>query len=202
MIERFVDTGVTIGAGLVVGWWLAPDGRSATEQPLQPEPPEIAAPAPAPAPILPPQESLAGKATDCAIPSASPAPTAVLMPELYLDWIGYPPEPQTERYAYDYYADFAQDVRDEPWAAAMEAGIADFMARRLPPDKVVVDYVQCRSRQCVIAGYALADDTSAFGEIRNSGWWQAQGITYEVMTSGRDGRDNFVVFFERYPHEN
>jgi hypothetical protein len=123
------------------------------------------------------------------------------IPEVYLDMIGYPEDSTPAPDRYDRYVAFARDVRDEPWAAAMEAGIANFAAR-LNQMEVVVEYIECRSLYCVIAGYSPTGSTAQLWDMRDTGWWQAAGAGADIVQSGRDGQADFVLFVERYANGN
>ena len=142
---------------------------------------------------------------NCADETSSPVQTALSapepMPEVYLDMIGYPEESTPAPDRYDRYVAFASDVRDESWAAAMEAGIANFAAR-LNQMEVVVEYIECRSLYCVIAGHSPTGSTAQLGDMRDTGWWQAAGTFADIVQSGRDGQADFVLFVERYADGN
>jgi hypothetical protein len=123
------------------------------------------------------------------------------LPDAYLEIVG--PFENTKRplETYDRYVAFAQDDRDESWAAAMEAGIANFAARQFEIDGTVVDFAECRSRFCVIAGHSPTGQTARFGSIRGEGWWQAAGPASKSVTSGHDGSLLYVLIYERYANE-
>jgi hypothetical protein len=90
---------------------------------------------------------------------------------------------------------FAQELRDEPWAFAMEAGITDFYAARAPSLGAVIESIECRAENCEVAGY-LADGTehisSNLYEFTSEPWWQGSDAT-SVHEFEADGRDSFVL---------
>lgn len=77
------------------------------------------------------------------------------------------------------YERFKSDVRDNSWADAMELGINQYIAERGSDLELVFDFVECRSRYCVVAGVSYSQDRGPWNtfnpEMTNSGWWLASG---------------------------
>lgn len=102
------------------------------------------------------------------------------------------------------HAMFEREPRDETWAYAMEAGINDYIANRWAGDGTVVEYVECRSQHCEIAGYVHDGyenkSASILGAIRKEGWWQGGNSTHS--TGGNiDGLNRFVIILNRHGSE-
>lgn len=204
MIRRFIDAVATVLAGIAIGWLLAPGGQSDPRLRAERSPS-------ATTPSMPVASVQAGDTStesvndNCADETSSPVQTALStpepIPEVYLDMIGYPEDGTSTPDRYDRYLAFARDVRDESWAAAMEAGIANFAAR-LNQMEVVVEYIECRTLYCVIAGHSPTGSQGQLGDMRDTGWWQAAGVGADIVQSGRDGQDDFVLFVERYANGN
>jgi hypothetical protein len=129
---------------------------------------------------------------------ATPEP----IPDVYRDIVGPLAEQTSGPEPYDLYVAFARDVRDEPWAAAMETGIANWSAGKNPSAELVIDYVECRSSICVVAGYSSTGSTAFLGSMRDEGWWQAEGALMAVFHSGHDGSAEFLKFVTRYADTN
>ena len=123
----------------------------------------------------------------------------VRIPSVYKALVGPIPPPRLD--SAEVHALFAKEPRDEPWAYAMEAGINNHIANFGAGDGVVVEYVECRSRYCEIAGFTQEDNKHNFSytleDIRRSGWWQAAGGSH-YFGGQHDGVDRFVIIVSRY----
>lgn len=123
------------------------------------------------------------------------------VPELY-DTMLKPRElPKSLRTA-ELYERFMGDARDNAWADAMELGINQYIAERGSDLEVVFDFVECRSRYCVVAGVSYSQDRGPWNtfnpEMRNSGWWLASGGDSTVGgTYGSETRFATVISRER-----
>jgi hypothetical protein len=77
------------------------------------------------------------------------------------------------------YERFRVELRDNAWADSMELGIKQYIAARGADLGLVFDFVECRSRYCVIAGVSYGQDHTPWNtynpELRSSGWWLASG---------------------------
>ncbi len=96
------------------------------------------------------------------------------------------------------YDRFMSDSRDNAWADAMELGINQYIAERGPDLEVVFEFVECRSRYCVVAGVSYSQDRGPWNtfnpEMSNSGWWQASGGESTVGgTYGSETRFAIVI---------
>jgi hypothetical protein len=95
---------------------------------------------------------------------------------------------------------FATDERDESWAYTMELAIQNHLAVNQKPDGALIEYVECRSRMCVVAGTVPAGSNSDFSEhlnaMRETGWWQ---LSDSASTAGgiANGEFRFVTFIPR-----
>lgn len=70
---------------------------------------------------------------------------------------------------------FANEPRDEPWAAAMEAGINDYLATLGAERGMVFEYVECQTKTCEVAGYVVDEKYGSGGvpdELLEQPWWQ------------------------------
>ena len=120
------------------------------------------------------------------------------LPAVYSEVIGSP-QPKRLRAA-DRHAIFLTEFRDEVWASAMESGIRNYVSDNASNLDIVVEYFECRSEHCEIAGYAPPGKESDINQLKNglrsSGWWmggQSAGTTSQTI----DGVDRFVIIFNR-----
>ena len=95
---------------------------------------------------------------------------------------------------------FSQDTRDESWAYTMELGIREYLAANQNANGTVVEYVECRSRMCEIAGVVYPGGQDDFSEhlevMRQSGWWQLSN-SHHSSGANVDGEYRFVSFIPR-----
>ena len=119
------------------------------------------------------------------------------IPEQYRQTIGPVVRPPTfgERFRA-----FEAEPVDVPWAQAMETGLNDFMAVQGPQSSSVIEFIQCRSTACVIAGYSIPTqeglDASILGDLRKQSWWEG-GHTSSTRLSRDDGSISFVILLDR-----
>ena len=120
------------------------------------------------------------------------------LPAVYSEVIGSP-QPKRLRVA-DRHAIFLTEPRDEAWASAMESGISNYLADNASNLSFRVEFVECRSEHCEIAGYVpegYLDDTSDLRNgLRNSGWWQG-GVSSASTGMEIDGVERIVIMFNR-----
>ncbi len=120
------------------------------------------------------------------------------LPAVYSEVIGSP-QPKRLRVA-DRHAIFLTEPRDEAWASAMESGISNYLADNASNLSFRVEFVECRSEHCEIAGYVpegYLDDTSDLKNgLKNSGWWQG-GISSASTGMEIDGVERIVIMFNR-----
>lgn len=119
----------------------------------------------------------------------------IRMPSNYQEMIG-PVRTQPTTLA-EMHANFASEPRVESWAIAMETGINDYIANSSPRLGVVVEYVECRSRTCEIAGYRIdgeSDRTASLRMMVQEPWWQGGRKSY-LGGHWVDGVDYFVTIF-------
>ena len=120
------------------------------------------------------------------------------LPAVYSEVIGSP-QPKRLRVA-DRHAIFLTEPRDEAWASAMESGINNYLADNASNLSFRVEFVECRSEHCEIAGYVpegYLDDTSDLKNgLKNSGWWQG-GISSASTGMEIDGVERIVIMFNR-----
>lgn len=97
-----------------------------------------------------------------------PVPPSI--PSIYEDHLR---RPDRMLEASDFHEIFKNELRDEPWAAAMESGIHHSIANAGSGDWAVVEYVECRSRICEIAGYVQAGQhpMRLIEQFADSGAW-------------------------------
>jgi hypothetical protein len=198
VIRRLADAAVTAAVGVVAGWLLAAMIPAAPRPGSGPVPAEH--PKSTPKASAPRGATSAGRENCPRVFATSPASVNASrepLPGVYRDMIGPVQDKNPMQWAYDSYAAFARDVRDETWASTMEAGITVW-AGGLDGREMVIDYVECRSKYCLIAGYELRGNTAQIGDLPAAGWWQADGSLSSHMVSGRDGRTDFVLFVDRY----
>jgi hypothetical protein len=127
-----------------------------------------------------------------------PAP---VIPGSYRDTIG----PIVAHKSYgEQYRDFEAEPIDGSWAQAMEIGINDFIAIHGPSSNEVFEFVQCRSSNCVLAGYKDPSQepqgASIIGDLSRQPWWQGGGSASSTNTI-KDGRRSFVIFISRYDRQ-
>lgn len=99
------------------------------------------------------------------------------------------------------FRDFEAEPIDDSWAHAMEAGINNFVAVHGPGSGEVFEFVQCRSSNCVLAGYTIHGQephgASVIGELGRQPWWQGGQAASSTYGSG-DNRTSFVVLIPRF----
>ena len=200
MIARFADATTTLAAGLAIGFLIAEAGKSS------PDVPPAQVPHSSTAASLPTDSPAENTLTDsdttgCYDITSDTRQAAIATPEpvpdVYRGLIGPLGEQTSTPKPYDLYVAFARDVRDEPWAAAMEAGIANWSAGRNPSAEAVIDYIECRSSSCMVAGHSPTGNLGFLGKIRDQGWWQGEGASMKVGYSG-----DILLFFNRYADTN
>jgi hypothetical protein len=199
MIVRSIDALVMLAGGFIVGWLLVPETQP-LPPPVEPAPvdePALSVPA-APEPQVAPADCPEAAVVE---PPPPPVPQATLqppLPEVYQRIVG-PTTAELGGFApYVAYANFAREPRDEAWATAMEAGMGDWADRVASPESVRIDYAECRTRSCIVAGHAETGDTTILGRLTAEGWWQATGSVDIRMRSARNDSADFVVFVHRY----
>ena len=135
--------------------------------------------------------------TDGEAEGTSAAPISNI-PAVYKEVIGRP-RPRQLRVA-DRHAIFLTEPRDEAWASAMESGISNYLADNASNMRIVVEFVECRSEHCEVAGYVHDGSRDYISGLRNglknSGWWQG-GISSASTNKKIDGVDRFVIMFNR-----
>lgn len=205
MIGRFVDTIATLAAGLVIGWLISGSDK------VSPDLASTLESGSGTATVLPAVRPAENKLTDsnnvrCAeVPSyteQAAVGTPEPLPAIYRGLIGSLTEQTLARNASDRYVAFMREVRDEPWAAAMEAGITSWSTGKDQQVEMVIDYIQCRSHSCIVAGQTLTGNTMSLGDLRNQGWWQAEDAGMLKVKSARDGTADFLFFIGRYADTN
>ncbi len=126
------------------------------------------------------------------------AVSASNIPAIYSEVIGSP-QPKRLRVA-DRHAIFLTEPRDEAWASAMESGINNFLADNASNLSFKVEFVECRSEHCEIAGYVpdgYPDDSGDLKNgLKNSGWWQG-GISSASTGREINGVQRTVFIFNR-----
>lgn len=119
------------------------------------------------------------------------------IPEQYRQTIGPVVQPPTFGERFKAFEDEPVDV---PWARAMETGLNDFIAVQGPQNSSVVEFIQCRSTACVIAGYSIPNqeglDASILGDLRKQSWWEG-GRTSSTHLGRDDGTRSFVIMIDR-----
>jgi len=127
----------------------------------------------------------------------------IRIPSRYRDLVG--PLPGDQPSSSELHALFENEPRDEPWAYAMETGINDHIATYGAGEATVVEYVECRSRFCEIGGFESGDNaggfSSTYGDMRRSGWWQAEGGSNYILGGQAEGGSRFVIIISRYGRE-
>lgn len=201
MITRILDVTLTLTVGLAAGYLVA--GYSGNERGIPPATVSYTGETAARPSIDPAvSNTVEGSVDDCRPEYTSdPAPstdTTMPLPEVYLDVIGPLTPRRSGPEAYDYFAAFARELRDEPWAAAMEAGISSWVDEKRHVTGTTVDFAECRASVCVVAGHSTTGDTSLLDRIQYEGWWLASGPSMDMVVSGRDGSADFVKIYNRY----
>ena len=144
-----------------------------------------------------PENSNKYKRPDVDLEDSVPVPTSNI-PAVYSKIIGQP-QPKQLRIA-DRHAIFLAEPRDEAWASAMESGINNYLADNASNLGFKVEYVECRSEHCEIAGYlpeGHPDDTGTLKNgLKNSGWWQG-GVSSASTGREIDGVERVVIIFNR-----
>ena len=95
---------------------------------------------------------------------------------------------------------FKSEARDEPWALAMESGINHSIANSGSGEWAVVEYVECRSRICEIAGYMHDDENHArdlIADFLKSGAWSGTPSTHSTRFSDKDLK-RFITIISGY----
>lgn len=130
---------------------------------------------------------------------ASIGDNPVRIPSVYRDLVGPIPTPTISNV--EKLERFENEPRDEPWAFAMETGINNHIAEFGTVGGRVVEYVECRSQQCWIAGLIDKGHQGSTGrplnDMRRSGWWQAEGGG-DSITVNTNGLTRFVLIYRRY----
>ena len=120
------------------------------------------------------------------------------IPYIYNDVIG---EPKPKRLmTADRHAAFLLEPRDQSWASAMESGIANYLADNAAELQFKVEFVECRSEHCEVAGYippGIEDDSRQLKSgLKNSAWWQG-GLSSASTRRTFDGVTRVVIIFNR-----
>lgn len=196
MIVRAADAILTVLVGLGIGYGLRTlEPSSPVEAPSSRN--EALAPRPDATPV--PARTAAESCPDSVRRPPAVVASLPALPPPYLEIIG-PLEERSSPTAYETYTAFTRESRDEPWAAAMEAGVKSWAAGLAPRDRMSIDYVECRSLHCVIAGRSSEGRTVFEGnDVRDQGWWQAERTLASFAFSSRDGSLYFLWSVQRYP---
>ena len=122
------------------------------------------------------------------------------LPDTYRNHL-YPTQ-RTIRFA-DFHEVFKNESRDESWASAMEAGMNHSIANSSVSGSVVVEYLECRSRMCEIAGYLIDEEihpTEMLTAFEQSGAWPGK---YSKHTSRFTdaGVKRFITIINGYRDE-
>lgn len=121
------------------------------------------------------------------------------MPPVYSEVIG-PPRPKRFSAA-DRHAYFLLESRDEVWASSMESGIRNYLVDSGSDLSFQVEYVECRSRHCEIAGYVpdghQDDSDKLIDGLSHQGWWLGGNSS---ASTGREiqGVERVVIIINRY----
>jgi len=132
--------------------------------------------------------------------SKSQVPAQTNLPHAYLPFLE-PKRHATRRMTSDEnYNFFASDDRDESWAYTMELAMQDYIASNQNTDGAIIEYVECRSRMCMVAGSVPDGSNDDFGEhleaMQDTGWWQLSNTSHTA--GGMTGGDyRFVTFVPR-----
>jgi hypothetical protein len=198
-----VETAVIVSSILIafsiIVWWKGhADVPTETKSPI-PIPNEVATvleksklDTPLPPPITLPSGNQDAKET-----STIGKPSGPQIPEQYRQTIG--PVIRVPAFGERFMA-FEGEPVDVPWAQAMETGLNDFIAVQGPQSSSVVEFIQCRSTACVIAGYSIPNqeglDASILGDLRKQSWWEG-GRTSSTHLARDDGTRSFVILIDR-----
>jgi len=209
-VERVLTLGVGIFIGaatmLVIGnFSRAPDGSTSVEahaaKAAESPPPEEIVNLTAPANANPQthriEESIMAPEDDF-----EPTPTGapINLPDIYEQHIN--PAQRSIRFA-DIHNVFKNELRDESWAAAMEAGLIHSIANSASSEFVTVEYLECRSRMCEIAGYLLNEEAHSRDLLTNferSGVWSGRFSTHTSRFSNTSGK-RFITIVNGYTEE-
>ena len=127
---------------------------------------------------------------------AGRAPTR--LPDAYLEAVQPRPRPLSVP---ELHQAFSNDPRDDSWAYAMELGINNHLAAEGAPEGTVIEYAECRSRFCELAGYVQPgfEDRSRelFEAMSGTGWWQLSSSTF-TFGAPIDGVNRFVTIVPRW----
>ena len=126
-----------------------------------------------------------------------PTITPISLPDIYEQHIN-PPQ-RSIRFA-DFHEIFKNEPRDEPWAAAMEAGLNHSIANSSSSEFVVIEYLECRSRMCEIAGYLRNEEVhprDLITDFERSGVWPGRFSTHTSRFSDA-GAKRFVAIINGY----
>lgn len=121
-----------------------------------------------------------------------------LLPEAYYSLL----EPPNRRALapHELAARFAGEPRDEAWAYTMELGMNQHIAGSPNLGGTVIEYVECRTTACLMAGYVEPgfENTSQnlIREMSTTGWWQLSPGTMTRMSLD-DGVPRFVHVIPR-----
>jgi hypothetical protein len=122
------------------------------------------------------------------------------LPEAYQDLLEPQPVSRRRMTPQENHSFFSQDSRDESWAYTMELGIKQFLAANQNSDGALIEYVECRSRMCEVAGVVHAGGQDDFSDqleaMRQSGWWQLSN-SHSTAGANIDGVYRFVTFIPR-----
>ncbi len=153
---------------------------------------------------------IAAEAQVAAAENVRTQPTQEIEPEAAISPIMLPPayedhiRPKQRQVSFaDIHNLFKNEPRDEPWAAAMESGLNHYLANSGSGDWAVVEYVECRSRICEIAGYRTGTDNhpkELVDEFVSSGIWHGKPSVH----SKRFGEQNikrFMIVISSYGDE-
>ena len=125
------------------------------------------------------------------------AVSPVRLPAAYEDHI----RPKQRQISFaDIHSLFKDEPRDESWAAAMESGINHYLANSGSGDWAVVEYVECRSRICEIAGYRTGTDNhpkELVNDFVSSGIWHGQPSVH-LKRFGDQNIKRFVIVISSY----
>lgn len=131
-------------------------------------------------------------------PESSVSPISI--PDVYEDHIG--PQQREVSFA-DIHHVFKNEPRDEPWAAAMESGINHYLANSGSGDWAVVEYLECRSRICEVAGYKTGSEnhpSELVEEFMSSGIWHGEpGI--HTSRFGDHRLKRFIIIISGYSNK-
>ena len=185
-----------ICGGLLVSTFHAANQGSSSSVELVDEVPALEKPKPAVSVHVEEQSTQPNETVETA--TSALKQSGVAIPESYRRTIGPVVQPPTfgERFKA-----FEAEPIDGPWAQAMEAGMNNFVAAHGPDYGSVIEFIQCRTSICVIAGYTIPNheglSASIIGELRKQSWWQG-GNSSSSNLGSEDGRTSFVILIDRY----